>query len=79
MWIVTKSDSVIVKQTESLFACADFVKKICNNKGRNIQINETKWSAIMSVQSNQWTAISAFCSAKGWWPTIILNSEHTLM
>jgi hypothetical protein len=31
----------------------DFVKKICNNKGRNIQINETKRSAIMSVQSNQ--------------------------
>ena len=49
----------------------DFVKKICN-KRRNIQIDATKWSAIMSVQINQWTAISAFCSANGWWPTVIL-------
>jgi hypothetical protein len=29
----------------------DFVKKICNNKGENIQIDETKRSAIMSVHA----------------------------
>ena len=37
-----------------------------------------KWSAKMSVQSNQWTAISALCSENGWWPTVIMHTESNL-
>ena len=66
---------VLLTHEMTLLLCGSQIQSFLNvlkNEGRNIQINETKRSAIMSVQSNQYTAISAFCSADGRWPTIIL-------
>jgi hypothetical protein len=59
----------------TLLLCGSQTQSFLNvlkNEGRNIQINETKRSAIMSVQSNQYTAISAFCSGDGPWSTVTL-------
>ena len=33
-----------------------------------------KWSAKLSVQSNQWTAISALCLENDRWPTVIIHT-----
>jgi hypothetical protein len=46
LWLSTRQNPCL-----HVLKITDFVKKICNNKGGNIQIDETKRSAIMSVQS----------------------------
>jgi hypothetical protein len=58
---------------DRIFVCRNFVKKVSNNKGRNIQIDETKRLAIMSVQSNH---ISILLGYYGRCPTVVLIPDE---
>jgi hypothetical protein len=62
---------VLLTHEMTLLLCGSQTQSFLNVL-KNELINETKRLAVMSVQSNQYTAISAFCSADGRWPTVIL-------